>query len=316
VTRVAGGERDGARVVTSAVLRSLPLPAYGAAASKAARGKLLLVAGSQRLPGPALLAARAALRIGCGTVRAAIPASIATAVGVALPELMVLPLAGTDAGTLGLAALSALESQYPAVQAGVLGPGLDEHGETTILAARLIADAPFPLVVDAAGLAAYADAPPAGGAPTAPRVLTPHDGEMHRLTGSAVPPEGADEPGRERLAVAFARDRGVTLVLKGRQTLVAGPEGDLYRNTAGTRGLGVAGSGDTLAGILGGLLAQDMHPTAAAVWAVHLHALAGVAAAAALGPDGLLASDIVERLPSILRTARHRAAGARPRRRG
>jgi hydroxyethylthiazole kinase-like uncharacterized protein yjeF len=216
----------------------------------------------------------------------------------------------TGAGTLGLGALAALEAQYAAVQAAVVGPGLDEHGETAALAGRLVASAPIPLVVDAAGLTAYAGAPPAGEAPAAPRVLTPHDGEMHRLTGSAVPPEGADEPGRERLAVAFAWNRGVTLVLKGRQTLVAAPDGALYRNTAGTRGLGVAGSGDTLAGILGGLLAQGTHPTAAAVWAVHLHALAGVAAAAALGPDGLLASDVVERLPGVLRTARHRAAGA------
>ncbi len=305
----SGGAAARARVIAPAVLRALPLPAYGAAASKADRGKLLLVAGSRRLPGAALLAARAALRGGCGTVRAAVPAAVATALGVALPELMVLPLAETAAGALDGAALATIEAQDGAVQAAVLGPGLDEDRATAALASRLVAAAPVPLVVDAAALGAYAAGGPPPGGPPAPRVLTPHDGEMRRLTGGAVPPEGADEPGRERLAVAFARERGVTLVLKGRQTLVAGPDGALYRNTAGTRGLGVAGSGDALAGLLGGLLAQGLPPPAAAVWAVHLHATAGVAAAAAMGPDGLLASDVVERLPGVLRAAR-RQTGA------
>jgi hydroxyethylthiazole kinase-like uncharacterized protein yjeF len=298
-------------VLTPAVLRALPLPAYGAGASKADRGKLLVVAGSRRLPGAALLAARAALRGGCGTVRAAVPAGIATALGVALPELMVLPLPETAAGTLGRAALAALEAQFASVQAAVVGPGLDEHEETAAVVGHLVAAAPRPLVVDAAALSAFSGAAGApGGAPPGPRVLTPHDAEMRLLTGREVPREGEDDPGRERLAKAYARSRGVTLVLKGHQTLVAEPHGALYRCTAGTRGLGVAGSGDALAGLLGGLLAQGLAPGAAAVWAVHLHALAGAAAAAALGPDGLLASDVVERLPGVLRAARRQAGAA------
>jgi ADP-dependent NAD(P)H-hydrate dehydratase len=293
-------------VITPAVLRTLPLPQYGAAASKAERGKLLVVAGSRSLPGPVLLAARAALRGGCGTVRAAVPASIATALGVALPELMVLPLAETPDGSLAGRALAAVEAQYGAVRAAVVGPGLDEHDETLDLAARVVAGASVPLVVDAAALVASAGA--GGGAWAGPRVLTPHDGEMRRLLQGedGLPPEGADEPARERLAQRFAHERGVTLVLKGRQTLVGDPHGALYRNTAGTRGLGVAGSGDALAGLLGSLLAQGLPPTDAAVWAVHVHALAGTAAAAALGPDGLLASDVIERLPGVLRALRHK----------
>jgi NAD(P)H-hydrate epimerase len=143
-----------------------------------------------------------------------------------------------------------------------------------------------------------------------PRLFTPHAAEMTALTGGDVPEEGEQEREREREALArrWAHERGVTLVLKGRQTLIAARDGNVYRNTAGTRGLGTAGSGDTLAGIAGSLLAQGLEPPAAATWAVYLHALAGEAAADALGEDGLLASDWVDQLPAVLRTLRLRTS--------
>src|SRR5919108_1573248 len=149
-----------ARLIEPALQRELPLPAYAEAASKADRGKLLLIAGSRRLPGAALLAARAALRAGAGTVRLAAPAGLAAALGVALPELMVLPLPETPSGTVALAALTAVEAQYGAVQAAVVGPGLDEHDEAHELARRVVAGAPVPLVVGAG--APLARAPPPG----------------------------------------------------------------------------------------------------------------------------------------------------------
>jgi hydroxyethylthiazole kinase-like uncharacterized protein yjeF len=305
----AHGSRDAwpeACLIEPALQRELPLPAYSATASKADRGKLLLVAGSRRLPGAALLAARAALRTGAGTVRLAAPAGVALALGIAFPELMVLPLPETPAGTTALAALDTIEAQYGAVDAAVVGPGLDEHGETLELARRMVVGVPAPLVVDATALPAGAATRDALVGPgSAPRVLTPHNAEMAALVGSEPPPEEGDEPARrETVARESAARWRVTLVLKGRATLVAAPEGRLYRNTAGSRGLGTAGSGDALAGAIGGLLAQGLDATAAAVWGVYLHARGGELAADELGHDGLLASDVVERLPRALRTLR------------
>ena len=297
-----------ARIVTTELLKTLPLVEHGDDASKADRGKLLIVAGSARLPGTAILAARAALRVGCGTVRVAAPASVATLIGIVVPELMVLPLPETSSGTPSLAALAMLEEQYGSCDAAVVGPGMGEHEETDRLARRLVEEMPLPLVVDAQALLALAPMAPGRrmGAPSS-RILTPHAGEMAALSGISV---DAIEADREGIASRSAREWGTTLLLKGRETLIASPPardaeaGDLYRNTAGTPGLGTAGSGDVLAGVIGGLLAQGNSPSAAAVWGVHLHALAGEAAAGDEGDDGMIASDIVDHLPRALRALR------------
>src|SRR3954469_23126141 len=112
------------RIIDKGRLGELPWPEHGREASKAARGKLLVVAGSASLPGAAILAALAALRVGCGTVRVATPRSVALAVGVAVPELMVLPLPETPSGTIDEPALSVLAGQYEPCDAAVIGPGL------------------------------------------------------------------------------------------------------------------------------------------------------------------------------------------------
>jgi hydroxyethylthiazole kinase-like uncharacterized protein yjeF len=286
------------RGIDGPLLAELPLPEHGREASKADRGKLLIVAGSTSLPGAAILAARAALRVGCGTVRVAAPRSVAVAIGVALPELMVLPLPETAAGTLAEAGVPHLEEQWESCDAAVIGPGLGSHEETDRLTTRFVAGSPLPTVVDAGALLAWGRAgrPPAPG----PRVLTPHAGEMSRLIGRE-PDEVEDD--REAIAARFAREWDSVLVLKGPRTLVAGR--GLYLNTAGTPGLGTAGSGDVLAGVIGGLLARGSDPTASAVWGVHIHALAGEFAAEEQGDDGMIASDIVASLPAATR-ALHR----------
>src|SRR4051812_9838964 len=281
------------RVIDRSLLAELPLPEHGRASSKAERGKLLIVAGSIGLPGAAILAARGALRIGCGTVRVAAPRSVAVALGVAVPELMVLSLPETDAGTLAGSAWPLLEAQFERCDAVVVGPGLGSHEETDRLAARLATDSPLPTVVDAGALLAWGRAghPAAAG----PRVLTPHPGEMAELIGTETARVEAD---REETAARLSARWGSVLVLKGARTLVAGES--LYLNTAGTPGLATAGSGDVLAGVIGGLLARGADPTTAAVWGVHLHALAGESAARSVGDDGLIASDVVEALPAAL----------------
>lgn len=290
------------RVVDRTLLKDLPLPEHGREASKAERGKLLLVAGSLGLPGAAVLSARAALRVGCGTVRVAAPRSVAVAIGAAVPELMVLPLPETDAGTAAEAALSILDGQHEACDAVAIGPGLGSDEETDRLAARFVAACPLPTLVDASALLAWGRA----GRPRVdgPRILTPHAREMSGLTGLETEEIDSD---REGVATRFADEWDSVLVLKGARTLIAG--GGLYVNTAGTPGLGTAGSGDVLAGVIGGLLARGAGPSAAAVWGVHLHALAGEIAAGCRGDDGMMASDVVESLPDALRSLRDGAGG-------
>lgn len=288
-----------ARVIGREVLAGLPLPEHGRAASKADRGKLLIVAGSVGLPGAAILAARAALRVGCGSVRVAAPRSVAVAIGAAVPELLVVPLPETDMGTAAEAALGLVEGQYGPCDAAVIGPGLGEHPATDGLAARVAAGSPLPMVVDAGALLAWGRGGFGRGEGRGARVLTPHAGELARLTGLDA---GEVDRDRAGLAARLAEGWGSVLVLKGRETLIAGR--GIYANTAGTPGLGTAGSGDVLAGAIGGLLARGAEPTTAAVWGVHLHALAGEAAAARRGDDGMIASDVVDGLPEALRALR------------
>jgi len=187
---------------------------------------------------------------------------------------------------------------------------MGDHEETNRLARRLVEAMPFPVVVDAQALLALAPMAPGqrpGVSASRIRILTPHAGEMAALSGISVE---AIEVDREGIAAQFAREWASILLLKGRETLIItapdrGTEaGESFKNTAGTPGLGTAGSGDVLAGVIGGLLAQGNAPSAAAVWGVHLHAIAGEAAAGDEGDDGMFASDVVDRLPRALRAPR------------
>ena len=285
------------RPIGPGLLDDLPLPEHGPEASKADRGKLLVVAGSVGLPGGAILAALAALRVGCGTVRVAAPRSVAVAIGAAVPELMVIPLPETSDGTSSEAAFDLLAKQFKSCDAAVIGPGLGSGDEVDRLGVRFATECPLPTVVDAGSLLAWGHAGCPKGA--GPRVFPPHAGEMARLTG--LDPEEIDAD-RETIALRYAEEWGAVLIVKGRQTLIAGR--GLFVNDAGTPGLGTAGSGDVLAGVIGGLLAQGADPTTAAAWGVHLHALAGEAAASGLGDDGMIASDVVARLPGAIRGLR------------
>lgn len=131
------------------LLKTMPLPNWNDDTSKAHRGKLLIIGGSRRLPGAIILAAKAALRIGCGTVRVAVPESIAVPMGVAVPELMVLPLPETSQGTISASAASILlKEQMKSCSAIVLGPGIDEDKDTEKAVQELVAKAPLPMVVD------------------------------------------------------------------------------------------------------------------------------------------------------------------------
>jgi hydroxyethylthiazole kinase-like uncharacterized protein yjeF len=285
-----------------ALLQAHPLPAYGTGASRRTRGRLLAIVGSPGRPGGALLAALGALRVGCGSVRVAAPASVALAVGVAAPELTVLPLPEGPDGQLAHNALMVLEGQFASCDAIVIGPGLGSDESAAALSRRIVATAPKPLVADARALRALAPSRSGGTGPIpGPRIYTPRDREMAVMTGREPRAIEADRLGA---AAEAAKARGGIVVLQDRETVIATPGGTMYAEPAASRALGTAGAGDVLAGAIGGLLAQGLSPEAAAAWGVRLHARAGALAASIVGEDGVLARDVLERLPAAQREAR------------
>ena len=284
------------------LLKTMPLPDWSDETNKAERGKLLLIGGSARIPGALILAARAALRSGCGSVRVAAPARVALHIGLAVPELMVIPLPETGEGTIAKAALELVAAQCKLCDAVVVGPGLDANGETDEFAREVVRSAPLPLLIDAQAISALDDKWKAG---EKVRILTPHAQEFAELSGQKLGDEVED---REKVAADYAKKAGAVLALKGHHTIVAAPGGETYQNQSGTRALGTAGSGDVLAGIIGSLLAQGLDATRATIWGVHMHAEAGEALTKDGGEDGWMARDFIDRLPAVQKYLRGQTA--------
>ncbi len=254
---------------------------------KGTYGHVLAIGGSRSKPGAILMAGTAALRAGAGLVTVATSAGAAEPLVAATPELMLEPGREMEDGTLGPDSFGT--GLFHAKSVVALGPGLGRAPANRALSRKVYEHCPLPLVVDADGLEAIgiADAPRR----QAPTVLTPHPGEMARLAGTST-----EDVQRDRLrTVRHAAARtGAVVVLKGHRTLVAAPGGDTAVNPTGSPGMGTAGSGDVLTGIIAALLAQfpdrAVFDTVAA--AVYLHGLAGELAARELGEQGMLATDI------------------------
>jgi ADP-dependent NAD(P)H-hydrate dehydratase / NAD(P)H-hydrate epimerase len=260
------------------------------------KAMVFVLAGSTQYFGAALLSAKAAYRGGAGTVRLAVPEVLRRAVQSALPEAIVLGYPGPAATLKQRSLVLQAAADCHSV---VVGPGLGRASGTQALVRALWARLKQPSVFDADALFALAklSAAKRGLKLTgAARVLTPHDGEMQQLLGGQGP-LAAD---RESLARSFARAQGVTLLLKGPQTLCAAADGRMARNTSGHRVLATAGTGDVLAGLLAALLAQGAEPFEAAALAAWVHGKAAQAWAQVNGDRGLLASDLIERIPAVL----------------
>jgi hydroxyethylthiazole kinase-like uncharacterized protein yjeF len=290
---------DPSRHITPALLRRMALPAVDGQQGKEGRGCVLVVGGSDQIPGAAILAATAALRAGAGKLQIATGRRVAPWLAVAVPEARVIGLKHTRSGELAPRACDAIAAEAAACDALLVGPGMmDERAGVQLLRRCLrAADGPS-LVVDAAPLAAFRNRRPAGRRPTGTRlVLTPHAGEMAMLWNvtkaqvQAAPLEIARE--------AAARLHAV-VVLKGAVTVIAAPDGTAFHNTAGNSGLGTSGSGDALSGVVAGLCARGADPLRAAVWGVYLHARAGDALARRIGHHGYLAREILPEIPALL----------------
>jgi hydroxyethylthiazole kinase-like uncharacterized protein yjeF len=215
------------------------------------------------------------------------------------PEARVVGLPESPEGELRSSAARALSGLVRERDAIVLGPGMFDDA----LPRALLGDArflrhPSALVLDAAALRAFGKRARRRFPASARIIVTPHAGEMAELCDCEV---GDVHEGPQELATETARRWGITVVLKGQRTFVVDAEGNAFLNTAGNSGLATAGSGDTLAGIIAGLAARGAEPAQAAVWGVHLHALAGEALARKRGPLGYLARELGAELPGILR---------------
>jgi hydroxyethylthiazole kinase-like uncharacterized protein yjeF len=286
------------RALDAALLKEHPLPWHPDDSDKEGRGRLLVVGGSRELPGAVLLAGVGALRAGAGKLQIATAESISVQLGVAVPEARVIGLKETDEGCIATSEIERILKWAGAAQAVLLGCGL-QHGAPLegLLDALFAARLEVPLVLDAAVLGSLADRAEAlrgwpGGA-----MLLPHAGEMARLLGSSRDEVNADPLGAAREA---AERYGTTTLIKGQYSHIVGPDGVAARFEGGGVGLATSGSGDTLAGIVGGLAARGADPFTAVIWGVYLHGEAGRRLSAEKGRVGFLARELLDLVPGLM----------------
>ena len=281
--------------LTRAALSKFPLPPIEGG-DKNGNGQILIIAGSRDVPGAALLAAHGAMRSGAGKLQIATVDSAAPHLAIAMPEAMVVGLAQARDGGFAPSTAKPIIDLAKDADAVVAGPGMQVNKAADSLAA-LLPRLGIPLVFDAALL--HALPPRAKNARRAdkPPILLPHHGEMASLLGCDEDDVANDPLGSGR-ACADRYD-AVTLV-KGVQSHVIAPDGQAWLYRGGGPGLGVSGSGDVLAGIVGGLLARGAGPLTACLWGVFLHGEAGAALAKRIGERGYLAREIPGEIPVLL----------------
>jgi ADP-dependent NAD(P)H-hydrate dehydratase / NAD(P)H-hydrate epimerase len=281
-------------LIDSSVLDLLPRRAT--AGNKFQSGSVLVIGGSTGLTGAVCMTCEGAMRAGAGWVRAAVPASLNQIFEVKLTEVMSVPLPDREGHLLEGAVEMVLEAAERA-DAVVLGPGLGREDHSFALAQSLVQRIDRPLLVDADGLNAIAAAglEQAAGR-SAPLILTPHAGELGRLLG-----QSSEEIGTSRLQAAreAAERGGAIVVLKGDDTLVAGP-GRLAVNRGGSPALATAGTGDVLSGVIAAFVARGLDPFEAACTGVYAHAEAGREAARRIGVESVIAGDVIDALPAAL----------------
>jgi len=271
------------------------LPWRQAADHKGTYGHLLVAGGSTGKSGAVCLAAWGGLRAGAGLVTVALPRELNPVAEAKLTAAMSHPLAQSAGGGLALEALDELEELCASRQALVLGPGLGEEEECRELARRLAAKVRCPLVLDADGLNALAGHLGEISFASGQVVLTPHPGEAARLLGTTSAQVQADRPAAAR---ELARKTGAVVLLKGARSLIAAPSGALWVNPTGNPLLASGGSGDVLAGLVGGLMAQGLDALEAACAGAFVHGLAADLARVEFGLRGMAAEELVDFLPA------------------
>ena len=272
--------------------------------NKGSFGTVVLLAGSLGLTGAAYLSAMGAARAGTGKVRLLAAQTIYPILAGKCVEVMVAPLPEAAPGAIGHAAAEQVLRHFEDAEAGVVGPGLGRDSSTWRLVFEVVGQAACPLVLDADALNALAENGRLLDRLGPRRILTPHPGEMSRLTG--IPVEEI-QAGRAAAAAGLAARSGAVVVLKGAHTVVAAPDGRLSTDPHAVPALATGGTGDVLSGVIAGLLAQGLEPFEAAQTGVYVHAAAGRRLALRQGDSGLLASDLLPELPPVMQLLRDRS---------
>ena len=275
-------------------VEALPrLPKRPEESHKGMYGAVLVLAGSRGMAGAAALSGAAALRSGAGLVRILSPLEIQPTVASFDPSYMTYPVAQDGDGQVDYdGARKALDRFLPTTDVLAVGPGLGRSDGLARLISWIVENVALPLVLDADGLnnLGSASLARAGGAPW---IVTPHPGEMARLTGRTIAEIQGD---REGSAAALAKRLQAIVVLKGAKTVVT--DGDqVFVNTTGNPGMATAGAGDVLTGVIAALIGQKLSPFDAAVMGAYAHGLAGDIAKDSHGEMGMIAGDIVDSLP-------------------
>lgn len=265
---------------------------------KGTYGRVLVVAGSKGMVGAGVMASKAVLRSGAGTVVLAVPESIQSAVNAHVVELMTKGLSDNQKGYLQEACIPQIHEASAESDCLLVGSGLTVEADVRKVVFELVRSSDVPLVIDADGLNALAYDLDVLKEKKADIVITPHPGEMARLMRCST-----IDVQRNRLESArkLAAQYGIVVVLKGFRTVVALPDGSIYINPTGNPGMATAGSGDVLAGVIAGFAAQGYKASDAAICGVYVHGAAGDAAAEKNGEYGLTAGDIIENVTHTIK---------------
>lgn len=266
--------------------------------NKGSYGRAFIISGSAGMTGSGRLACTAALRTGAGLVYAGVPESLSGIYSSAMTEPVIIPLPDSGKGYLSEDSAAKITERMGGMDVVAIGPGLSSAEGVKQLVEKVITECTAPMVMDADALNVIS-----GNTEILKRlkngaVITPHPGEMARLTGLSVSDVQKDRIGT---AGRFASEYGVVTVLKGSRTVVALPDGRIFINPTGNPGMATAGTGDVLTGVITGLIAQGVSAGEAAVAGVYIHGLAGDLAADSMGMHGILAGDVARHLPYAIK---------------
>lgn len=261
-------------------------------------GHVFVIAGSRGLTGAACLTAQAALLSGSGLVTVGIAASLNSIIECKITEAMSLSFPQTDQGTLSLKAFGKIKEFAKKVDVIAIGPGLSQNNQTQRLIRKIITQIDKPMVIDADAINALIGETDILRQRKSSTVITPHPGEMGRLLGLNTEKV---QKNRRKLAKQLAHMYNIVTVLKGYQTVVSNQNGKIMINHTGNAGMAKGGSGDVLTGIIAGFLAQGADAYDAAKLAVYVHGLAADKAIKRKAIVSLMASDILEQLPFVLK---------------
>lgn len=283
----------------AAWLAAHPLPDHGPSTDKNARGRVLLIGGSMFVPGALSLTGEAVLRSGAGKLQIATVDAAAMHLGVLLPEAAMIGLPTDADGEIAPDAIGKLTDPARHCDTILIGPGMVSQPSAEALVQGLLAaiQPHQTVILDAAAISCCQNQAAMIAAGGGRVILTPHHGEMSRLTGLSEEEIGADPVGCARSA---AKLFNAVIALKAAETVIAAPDGATLLYSSDCIGLATGGSGDVLAGVMAGLAARGANPLTAAAWGAWLHGAAGRNAAARSGPIGFLARDLIVEIPGLM----------------